>query len=378
VKWSVQIARIFGIPIRLHLTFLLLLAFLTVTMQGKNVAVDLRGVLMVVLLFGCVLLHELSHSLMALQKGIKVHSITLMPIGGVAQLATLPENPNDEVKIAIAGPAISYLIASAVLIGSIMTGQAAAVLKLPDIVPSTGKAAAAAMSNPFSAINILSRLFWANIMLGTLNLLPAFPMDGGRVLRGLLAKRMGLMKATQTAVKFGQAFAMVMYFLGALYYQSLGILILIAVFIYLGAGDEEEEIEFRSEIADIPARDAMLVKFDTLSPHMAVPRSLDVLRHSGQEEFPVLDDGKLVGMVSKNDVLTALQEMPPEAVIGEIMRRDFVKSTADAPLGSVLRQMELQDKDMAPVLDSGKVVGLLSFDQIGRYYSLATKSRQKE
>ncbi|HUS59630.1 MAG TPA: site-2 protease family protein [Planctomycetota bacterium] len=378
MKWSVQIARIFGIPIRLHLTFLLLLAFLTVTMQGKNVAVDLRGVLMVVLLFGCVLLHELSHSLMALQKGIKVHSITLMPIGGVAQLATLPENPNDEVKIAIAGPAISYLIASAVLIGSIMTGQAAAVLKLPDIVPSTGKAAAAAMSNPFSAINILSRLFWANIMLGTLNLLPAFPMDGGRVLRGLLAKRMGLMKATQTAVKFGQAFAMVMYFLGALYYQSLGILILIAVFIYLGAGDEEEEIEFRSEIADIPARDAMLVKFDTLSPHMAVPRSLDVLRHSGQEEFPVLDDGKLVGMVSKNDVLTALQEMPPEAVIGEIMRRDFVKSTADAPLGSVLRQMELQDKDMAPVLDSGKVVGLLSFDQIGRYYSLATKSRQKE
>jgi len=373
VKWSVQIARIIGIPVRLHLTFLLLLAFLTITMRGKEMTVDLRGVLMVVLLFGCVLVHELSHSIVAMRKGIKVHSITLLPIGGVAQMATLPEDPADEVKIAIAGPAISYLIAASVLLGCALTGKASLLLTLPEIVPSAGKAAAA--GNTFTAINILSRLFWANIMLGTLNLVPAFPMDGGRVLRGLLAKRIGMVRATHAAVTCGQALAMILYFIGALYYQSLGILILMAVFIYMGAGDEEEEVEFRSEIADIPAKDAMLMKFDTLVPKMSIRQSLDVLRHSQQEEFPVLDTGRLVGMISKNDVLTALQEMPPEALIGEIMHRDFMQSTAETPLGRILHQMEQQDKDVVPILDGGKVAGLLSFDQIGRYYSLATKSK---
>jgi len=363
MKWSFQIGTAFGIPIRLHLTFILLLLFLTVTFQKNAIAIDKGGLILVVLLFGCVLLHELSHSLMAMRKGIKVFSITLLPIGGVAQMATMPEDPADEIKIAAAGPAMSFVVAAAVLALGSLLGHARETLLFPLTQPAAG---------------LMPRLFWANIFLGALNLVPAFPMDGGRVLRGLLAMRIGMVQATRWAVGFGQAFAVILYFAGALYYHQLGFLILLAVFIYLGAGNEEEDVEFRSEIADVPARDAMLIRFDSLSPQTTIPSSLDVLRHSQQEEFPVLADGKLAGMVSKNDVLTALREMPPEAVIGEIMHRDFIHSAADAPLGKVFRQMEQQDKDVVPILDGGKLVGLLSFDQIGRYHMLSTKRKAAE
>jgi len=356
MKWSYKIATVFGIPIKLHLTFLLLLAFFTVRANPQGgYSIYVGNAVLVVLLFGCVLLHELSHSLTAMKNGVRVRSITLLPIGGVAQMATMPEEPGQEVKIALAGPLASYCLAAGIFVLSGFIGQAHSVLAFP--------------ASAFES-SMLSRLFWANVMLGTLNLLPAFPMDGGRVLRGLLAKKMGMVKATRMAVSFGQAFAIGLYFLGALYYHQLGFLILLAVFVYMGARNEEEEVEFRSEIADAAAADAMLVKFDSLAPRMTVRESLDVLRHSSQEEFPVLDGDKLVGMVSKNDVISALGDTEKDAVIGGIMHTDYIQSTADSRLGAIFRQMEQHEKDMVPILAEGKVVGLLSYDQIGRYHSL--------
>jgi len=358
MKWSYQIASAFGIPIKLHLTFLLLLAFLTVRLNPQpqgGFSIHLGNAILVVLLFGCVLLHELSHSLTAMKNGVRVRSITLLPIGGVAQMATMPEEPAQEVKIALAGPLASYCLAAAVFVVSGFLGQAGSVLAFPASAFESG---------------MLSRLFWANIMLGTLNLLPAFPMDGGRVLRGILAKRIGMVAATRWAVGFGQAFAIALYFLGALYWHQLGFLILLAVFVYIGARNEEEEVEFRSEIADATAAEAMLVKFDSLAPRMTVGESLEVLRHSSQEEFPVLDGDKLVGMISKNDVISALGEADSQVIIGEIMHTDFIQSTADTRLGAIFRQMEQHEKDVVPILAEGKVVGLLSYDQVGRYHSL--------
>jgi len=356
MKWSYQIASVFGIPIKLHLTFLLLLAFLTVRLNPQGgISIYVGNAILVVLLFGCVLLHELSHSLAAMRNGVRVRSITLLPIGGVAQMATMPEEPAQEVEIALAGPLASYCLAGAIFVISGFAGQAGSVLSFP--------------KSAFES-SMLSRLFWANVMLGTLNLLPAFPMDGGRVLRGLLAKKIGMVAATRWAVGFGQAFAIALYFVGAVYWHQLGFLILLAVFVYMGARNEEEEVEFRSEIADAAAAEAMLVKFDSLAPRMTVRESLEVLRHSSQEEFPVLDGDKLVGMVSKNDVISAFGEPDKEAIIGEIMHTDFIQSTAGSRLGAIFRQMEQHEKDMVPILADGKVVGLLSYDQIGRYHSL--------
>ena len=132
---------------------------------------------------------------------------------------------------------------------------------------------------------------------------------------------------------------------------------------------------FQSDIAAVPARDAMLVRFDTLSPHMTIGESLEVLRHTQQDDFPVVAEGRLEGMVSKNDVLTALAEMPREARIGEIMHRDFVQSDPATPLGVLLRLMEQHDKDAIPIVEGGRVVGLLSYDQVGRYHSLVSTGR---
>ena len=355
MSWSIKIARIFGIPIKLHLTFILLVLVLTVGTRQGRIVIDLAGIVTVGLLFGCVLIHELSHSLTAIRKGVRVTSITLLPIGGVAHMATMPEDPADEVQIAVAGPIASFILAGFVILLAGSLGRAEEALKLP-------------LKNPA----LLSRLFWANIVLGTLNLVPAFPMDGGRLLRGLLAARIGIVSATRWAVTFGQAFAVMLYFAGWLY-PDLRWLILLAIFIYIGAEGEEEDVEFRSDIADVPAKDAMLPRFDHLAPEMTIADSLDVLRHSHQDDFPVLADGKLMGMVSKNDVLTGLREMPPEAVIGEIMHSDFITCTTDTPIGKVFRDMEQRDKDVVPVLESGDLVGLISFDQIGRYHTLTSR-----
>lgn len=354
MKWSFQIGTIFGIPIRVHLAFLLLVMVLVVGKQDNRIVLYPLQLVVVMLLFGSVLVHELCHSLTAIRKGIRVHSITLLPIGGVAQMATMPEEPIDEIRIAVAGPAASFILAALIFLLAGALGKADEVLQTP--LKNTG---------------MLTRLFWANIVLGTLNLVPAFPMDGGRVLRGLLAMKIGLVPATRWAVTFGQTFAVMLYTAGLLY-SDLRWLVLLAVFIYIGAEGEEEDVEFRSDIADVPAKDAMLPRFDHLAPDVAIPDALEVLRHSQQDEFPVLKDDKLIGIVSKNDVLTGLADMPPEAVIGEIMHTDFITCATDTPMGKVFREMEHHDKDIVPVLEAGKLVGLISYDQIGRYHTLTS------
>jgi len=356
MKWSYKIGSVFGIPLKVHLLFVVLFLYLSFSLKPE-LTLHAGNVFLFAGIFGSVLVHELVHSFVAIRHGIKIHSITLMPIGGVAHMATQPEHPVDEIKIAIAGPLASFAIAGLMLAGAAAAGCFERLLE-------------------FSLTGgwLLSRIFWANVMLGTINLVPAFPMDGGRVLRGFLATRKGMMKATEDAVLVGQAFAVILYFIGATN-ENLRWLIIIAVFIYIGADQEEEDIEFRTEIADVPARDAMLIRFDSLSPDMTIAGSLDVLRHSSQDVFPVARDGKLEGMVSKNDVLNALKEMPGEAVIGEIMETDLITAAPDEPMGDVFRKMELHDKDVIPVVDGGRVEGLASFDQIGRYYALASRSK---
>jgi len=371
MRWSFQIGRVFGIPIRLHVTFFLLLFVFVLGFRGGMVQIHLDGLALVVLLFGSVLIHELCHSLVAMRKGVPVSSITLLPIGGMAEMAAMPERPADEVKIALAGPLASFVVACFVFLLGGSLGYANEVLTLP--IGGSGHAGLPVERLSLAGA-LFSRLFWGNIVLGTLNLVPAFPMDGGRVLRGALASRVGLLQATRWAVTSGQAFAVFLYLLGWMY-PSLRGLILLAVFIYIGAEGEEEEVEFRTDIADVPARDAMLTRFDTLAPEMSITDSLDVLRHSQQEVFPVLADGRLSGFVSKNDVLNGLRELPPEAVIGEVMNTDFVSCSPDTPMGEVFRNLERHNNEMVPVIESGKLVGLISFDQIGRYHTIASRQR---
>jgi len=366
MRWSFQIGKVFGIPIRLHVTFFLLLFVFVLGFDGGKMQISLDGLALVVLLFGSVLIHELCHSLVAIRKGVPVSSITLLPIGGVAEMSTMPEPPADEVKIALAGPLASFVVAGFIFLLAGSLGYADEVVKLP---LGTGSGGALTRGGA-----LFSRLFWGNIVLGTLNLVPAFPMDGGRVLRGALASRVGLLQATRWAVSCGQAFAVLLYLLGWMY-PSLRGLIVLAVFIYIGAEGEEEEVEFRTDIAEVPARDAMLTRFDTLAPDMSITDSLDVLRHSQQEVFPVLSESKLAGFVSKNDVLNALRELPAEAVIGEVMNTAFVTCSPDTPMGSVFRDLERHNNEVVPVLDGGKLLGLISFDQIGRYHTIASRQR---
>ena len=247
MKWSIKLGKLLGIDVYLHFTFLLLLAFLGFVYwrATQNVEAALRGVAFIVALFGCVVLHELGHALMARRYGIKTRDITLLPIGGIARLEKMPEKPMQEFWVALAGPAVNVVIAAVLFVGLAATGG----------------------FTPVEEISVTGGSFWQrlmvlNLFLVAFNLLPAFPMDGGRVLRALLAMRLGRRRATAIAANVGQGMAILFGIVGFFYNPFL---IFIAIFVYLGAQAEAGMVEMQSALAGLRVRDAMMTRFRTLA-----------------------------------------------------------------------------------------------------------------
>jgi len=247
MTWSFRLLTVAGTEVRVHLTFFLLLAwFGAVQWMAAGPEAAAFAVVFIVLLFLCVLLHEFGHVFAARRYGIRTPDITLLPIGGLASLERMPEKPSQEIFVALAGPAVNVIIAF------ILVAFAGARLD---------PRALDLMENPAS--DMLSRLAIANVALVVFNLIPAFPMDGGRVLRALLAMRMGFVRATRTAAFVGQSLAFFLGFIGLL---GNPLLILIAVFVYLAATAESQYVEMRSLARGYLARDAMITKFEHLTP----------------------------------------------------------------------------------------------------------------
>lgn len=346
MKWSWRIGRIAGIDLHVHVTFVLLLGWVAISYYTirQSVADAFMGVAFILSLFAIVVLHELGHALTARRFGIPTRDITLLPIGGVARLERMPDDPKQELLVALAGPAVNVVLA-AILYIVLQLGAGAG--------PLTDMARVGEGS-------FLSRLLWVNISLVLFNMLPAFPMDGGRVLRALLAMRLDYARATRVAATVGQAMAVIFGFIGLFYNPFL---VLIALFVWMGAAGEAATVQMRSTVGGVPVQRAMITDFRTLAPDDSLARAVDHVLAGFQEDFPVVDRDHVAGVLTRAGLLRALAQRGVEARVGEVMQRDFETTDPRDMLEGVLER--LQRRRMLPVLRNGQLVGLLTTANLG-------------
>ncbi|MFC1836977.1 site-2 protease family protein [Thermodesulfobacteriota bacterium] len=350
MKWSLRIGSIIGIPIKVHLTFILLLVL--VFFAGTKVIGlgGLAGVIFICLVFASVVFHELAHSLVARHYGIEVVDITLLPIGGVARMAKPPEKPAQEMLIAAAGPAASFALAVALLITADLVGS-----KIP-------------VSDFSLRTNLIAQLCAVNFVLAVFNLVPAFPMDGGRILRGFLGLYLHPLKATRIAVGVGQVFAAILFFLGLLSMNLF--MILIALFVYIGAESEEKQMGVMLTLEGVTAKSTMITDLEVVSPEHRIGEVADRYCHSFQGDFPVVDDRGLTGLVTRETLTEALHKLGPSVKVGEIMRVDYPIALEDTPLTEILQKMQEAGSKVVPIMRQRELVGLVTLEQIGRYNML--------
>lgn len=359
MTWSFPIGRLLGSEVRIHVTFLLLLAWIGVAryIEGGAPAAA-RGIALSLAIFACVLAHEFGHALAARRYGIATPDITLLPIGGLARLERMPDNPREEVVVALAGPAVNFAVAGLL---------ALALGARPDLSSlETLDRGAAAFPAQIVTINLFLALF---------NLIPAFPMDGGRVLRALLAMSQGQAEATRIAARVGQALAFLFGFLGLL---GNPILIFIAIFVYVAASAEAQAAGLSEASRRLGVRDAMITRFETLALHARVSDAVECLLRTTQHEFPVVDEGgALRGVLTRDDVIAALSGSGPDTRVDGVMRRDVPQVPLRAPLETALRHLREGDHPVVAVTDpSGRLAGYVTPENVGELLMIRRAGRR--
>jgi Zn-dependent protease/CBS domain-containing protein len=352
--WSIKIARIAGTEVKIHFTFVLLLIWIGLgyyASGGAQAAVE--GIAFIVALFGCVLLHEFGHALMARRFGISTPDITLLPIGGVARLQRMPDRPGQEILVALAGPAVNVVIAGVLYLVLGRMGDPSDVERLAS--PQT---------------ELLHKLAAVNVSLVLFNLLPAFPMDGGRVLRAALAMFMSYSRATQIAARLGQGMALLFGLFGL--FSGSPILMFVALFVYLAAAQESSYAQMKEIVQGLQVADAMMTRFAVLRPEDRLQTAVDALIGSGRHAFPVVDDGgRPVGILTGDDMVAAYRRQGAETLVADVMHRDVPTISEHAPLEPAMRQMQESDCPALAVVDpSGTVVGLVTLETIGQLIML--------
>jgi Zn-dependent protease/CBS domain-containing protein len=353
MSWSLNIGRIAGTVVRIHITFLLFLAWIfAASYATSGAATAWSTVLFVVLLFACVLAHEFGHIFTARAFGVNTPYVTLLPIGGVAELERIPEKPSQEFLVAIAGPMVNVAIAIGLILfaGADLTKVSAAAIDKADI-------------------SLVDRLAMVNLFLVVFNLIPAFPMDGGRVLRAALAARVGYVRATEIAATIGQWVAFALGFLGLMYNP---LLIFIAIFVYLAAASEAHMVALRAVSRGVPVETATMTRIATLTPEAHIDEAVQTLLQTSQSEFPVLDGMRRpVGLLGRGDIIRALKERGPDARVGDAMSTDLPLVDTGRKLDEALRV--LQDKRapaVAIIERDGTYVGLITAETLGEMLML--------
>ncbi len=340
-KWSWSIVRVFGIDIRVHATFLVLLGWILFShlRAGHGVAVAGGGVLFVGVVFTVVVLHELGHALVARRFGIGTRDITLLPIGGVARLERMPTEPRQELLVAVAGPAVNVALAAVSF----------AVIVLLDA--SWSPHAIALVGGP-----LLAKFLWLNIGLAVFNMLPAFPMDGGRVLRAVLAMRMNRIRATDVAARVGKWMALGLGLIG-LYGSPM--LVLIAVFVWFGAAAEAALVHTSSALETVRVGDAMVTTFETLSAAASISHGVERAIHTSQRDFPVMDVDGLVGFVSAADLIRSASQGAGGTAVATVAHSVAEVADPNEPVETALQRLQEAREEVLPVFDAGRLVGLL-------------------
>ena len=354
MKWSFKLGTFAGIGVYMHWTFLILIGwiFFAHLGQGKDAGQAALGVLFILALFLCVVLHEFGHALTARRYGVKTRDITMLPIGGVARLERIPEKPMQEFWVAIAGPAVNVVIAVILLGVLVLLNNLNQLLQVE-----------------FLKGHFLARLMWVNMFLVAFNLLPAFPMDGGRVLRALLATRLGRRRATAIAANVGQAMAIIFGIVGFLYNPML---IFIAIFVFLGAQAEAGMVEMQSALSDLRVSDAMMTRFRTLSTEDSLDAAIQELLAGSQQDFPVITNGQIVGILRRKDLVKALSEGRRGAPVGDVMTHECEAVDASTKLTAALEAMRGRECASTPVLSEGRLVGLLTLENVSELVMVNT------
>ncbi len=364
MRWSWKLGTVAGIRVYVHATFLILIAWLVLLQwnQGHRGGAILSEVLLISALFACVILHELGHALTAKRFGILTRDITLLPIGGISRMQRIPDDPRQELWIALAGPAISIAIAAALFALLLAAGVQAPFKRI----------------TTWTAASFVEQLMFANIALAIFNLLPAFPMDGGRIFRAALARYMDYSRATQAAATVGQGMAFVF---GALGLLGNPFLLFIALFVWIGATQESALVQMKVVLAGIPVSEVAVTEFSSLAPSDPLHRAVELMLHGTQQDFPVLEDGRLVGILGRKDLLKGLSRSGPNVLISAIMRKDYPILSAREMLQAALDKVQECDCRVLPVMDKGKLLGLFTLENLGEFLlvrsALAGKARKQ-
>lgn len=340
MAWSFPIARIAGTVVKVHVTFLLLLGVFLV-------AGGVAAVLMILAIFACVVAHEFGHVAMARRFGVRTPDVILLPIGGLARLERMPEEPRQELLIALAGPAVTLLLA-AIFYAVLRAGGAA-----PPLLPSLRVA----------GDSLLGDLYRINVLLLLFNLIPAFPMDGGRVLRAILAARQGLARATRIAASVGQLLAFGLGFAALMTGDML--LLLIAFFVFLGAGAEAAAVETRTAGLGLTVRDMMVTDFRTLPAWATLRDAAELLVASDQREFPVVDNtGSVEGILSRDDLVKGLSQKGADALARSALQAPSPPVPAGLSFDVALATLQSSGRSALPVIENGQLIGMLTKDNI--------------
>jgi Zn-dependent protease/predicted transcriptional regulator len=363
MKWSWRIGRVGGVDLRIHATFVILLAWWAlIYYRGTGTASGAaRGLLFTLALFGSVLLHELGHAFAARRFGVATRDITLLPIGGVSRLESMPRKPKQELVIALAGPAVTLAIVIVL----------AVVLRLLGL-PATLDSEAVARTGSGS---FLVQLMWVNGWLLAFNLLPAFPMDGGRVLRAALALRKDYVRATDLAVRVGHAFALVFGVVGFFYNPFL---VLIALFVWIGATAESMSAREHSALSGVAVERLMIRDVRTLEPSDTLNIALREILEGFQHDFPVVHDGRVVGMLTRSALLNGLARFGGESAVADSMETSFRTTEASEPVERALARLRECRCQTLPVLSDDRLRGVLTSENVAEFVMIEAAARGRE
>ncbi len=359
MRWSLRIARVAGISIFLHVTFVLLPLWIGFTYYSvrHRWSDAWFGVVLILVLFAIVVLHELAHALTAKRFGIRTRDITLLPIGGVARLERMPEDPRQELLIALAGPAVNAALA--VLFFAVLRAGSA-LEQISQVALPDGE--------------FVASLMWMNVALTVFNLIPAFPMDGGRVLRALLALRLSYVRATNLAAGVGQVIALVFGFVGlaSIFFGHLGpvsnpFLLLIGVFVWIGASQEAGLVRMKSALGSVPVSQFMITEFRTLTPFETLAGAARHLLGGWQRDFPVLEGGRVVGLLTRAALVHGLAQRGQSALVSEAMVREVPWIEPGASSEHVLARMRAGSDETLLVLQEEHLSGIVTRDNVQEF-----------
>jgi Zn-dependent protease len=374
-NWSIPIGRLFGVEIRVHLTFVFLLGFVWMAesaMKSSTAPAPNRVLALIGIIFGTVIVHELGHALVARHEGLQAKAIVLLPIGGITliddsrQVATTPGQApwKRDIRIAIAGPLVNIVIA--LVVGLLVLA------KFPE---------AHLWTKPFIHSNHLLRsLVWMNFFLGAFNLIPAYPMDGGHILRAVFSRKMDAVQATRRAVSIAHALAPLVIVVGMLLFFQGGypdsyLLVTLGFFLLIGAQVEERSAVFQKVLETVHLEDVMLTDFATLSPADTLEDALDKAVHTLQDDFPVVRGGDMVGVISKANILDALR-MEGNGYVQSVMNRIFEVSSRQESLASAFRKLNSRNLSIIPVVEDQRLVGIITLQNLMHSMSLLAESRK--